>query len=117
MTTTATATPVVRCVGVSKYFGGVQALGRVSLSLYAGEVVCLVGDNGAGKSTLVKILSGLHQPNEGELWLGDDQIGGLTPARARDFGIETVYQHLALCDNLGAAANVLLGQEPVRFHL
>jgi ABC-type sugar transport system ATPase subunit len=109
--------PLVRCDGISKYFGGVRALSRVSLDLLPGELVCLVGDNGAGKSTLVKIFSGLHQPDEGELWLGDERVDGLTANRARQLGIETVYQHLALCDNLGAAANVMLGQEPVRFRV
>lgn len=109
--------PLVRCVRVSKYFGGVQALNRVSLDLLPGEIVCLVGDNGAGKSTLVKLLSGLHQPDEGSIWLGEERIEGMTAHRARQLGIETVYQHLALCDNLGAASNVMLGQEPVRFRL
>jgi len=109
--------PLVRCVGIAKYFGGVQALNAVNLDLHPGEVVALVGDNGAGKSTLVKILSGIHQPDEGELWLGDQHVHQLTPYRARELGIETVYQHLSLCDNLGAAANVMLGQEPLRFKL
>jgi ABC-type sugar transport system ATPase subunit len=115
--TTESRTPLVRCVGISKYFGGVQALNRVSLELLPGELVCLVGDNGAGKTTLVKLLGGLHQPDEGELWLGDDPVDNLTPHRARQLGIETVHQHLALCDNLGAAANVMLGQEPFRFRI
>jgi ABC-type sugar transport system ATPase subunit len=66
---------------------------------------------------LVKILSGIYQPDEGEIWLGDTQIEHLTPRRARTLGIETVYQHLSLCDNLGAAANVMLGQEPVHSSL
>src|SRR5215207_1317995 len=95
---------LVRCAGISKYFGGVCALDEVSLELHAGEVVALVGDNGAGKSTLVKILSGIHQPDDGRVWIGDTQVDDLTPLRARAFGIETVYQNLALCDNLGAAA-------------
>jgi ABC-type sugar transport system ATPase subunit len=85
--------------------------------LHAGQVVSLLGDNGAGKTTLVKILSGIHQPDEGLLYVGDEQVEGLTPLRARRFGIETVYQHLALCDNLGAAANVMLGQEPTKIKL
>ena len=110
-------TPHIRCVGISKYFGGVQALNDVSLDLYPGEVTALVGDNGAGKSTLVKILSGIHQPDEGDIWIGESQISHLNPQRAREFGIETVYQHLSLCDNLDAAANVMLGQEPVRMVL
>src|SRR3954451_9011408 len=109
--------PLVRCLQLTKYFGGVRALNRVSLDLVRGEVTCLVGDNGAGKSTLVKLLSGLIQPDSGEIWLGDERVEGMTAHRARELGIETVYQHLALCDNLGAAANVMLGQEPVRLRL
>jgi ABC-type sugar transport system ATPase subunit len=77
--------------------------------------VALVGDNGAGKSTVIKIFSGIHQPDYGSIWLGETEVKSLNPRRAREFGIETVYQDLHLCENLGAAANVLLGQEPVRF--
>jgi len=106
--------PVIRCLGITKYFGSVRALDNASLDLIPGEVVALVGDNGAGKSTLVKILSGICQPDEGSIWLGDVEVKHLTPKGAREFGIETVYQQLFLCDNLGAAANVMLGQEPVR---
>lgn len=106
--------PVVRAVGITKYFGGVRALENVSLDLIPGEVVALVGDNGAGKSTLVKILSGIYQRDKGSIWLGDTEVQQFDPRRARDFGIETVYQQLFLCDNLGAAANVMLGREPVR---
>ena len=112
------AAPVVlRCEGIVKWFGGVQSLGGVSLSLRAGEVMAIVGDNGAGKSTLVKTLSGIHQPDDGKIWLGEEQLEHLTPTKARDLGIETVYQDLALCDNLDAVANVVLGQEPVRFRI
>jgi ABC-type sugar transport system ATPase subunit len=107
--------PVVRVVGITKYFGGVKALDKVSLDLVRGEIVALLGDNGAGKSTLVKILSGIYQPDEGSIWLGDVMVPNLTARKARGFGIDTVYQQLLLCDNLGAAANVMLGQEPVRW--
>jgi simple sugar transport system ATP-binding protein len=107
----------VRCEGLVKWFAGVQALRGVSLSIHAGEIVAVVGDNGAGKSTLVKILSGIHRPDGGEIWLGDERVEHLTPAIARAKGVETVYQDLALCDNLDAIANVVLGQEPVRFKL
>jgi len=110
-------TPLVRCREISKYFGGVKALDRVSLDLFPGEVTALVGDNGAGKSTLVKILGGFHLPDAGELWIGGTLCRHLNPREARAFGIETVHQHLALCDNLGAAANVMLGAEPVRWRL
>jgi ABC-type sugar transport system ATPase subunit len=109
--------PVFRCVDIVKWFGGLQSLDGVSLTLHAGEIVALCGDNGAGKSTLVKIISGIHQPDAGELWLGDEQLRGLTPPRVRELGIETVYQDLALCDNLDAIANVVLGNEPCTFRL
>jgi ABC-type sugar transport system ATPase subunit len=115
--TRAALTPLVRCVGITKYFGGVRALDAVSLDLMPGEIVALVGDNGAGKSTLVKILSGIYQPDEGSIWLGDVKVPQLNAKRAREFGIETVYQQLFLCDNLGATANVMLGQEPVRYRI
>ena len=115
MSASSHAEPVVRCVDLMMWFGGVQALRGVTLDIYPGEVVGLVGDNGAGKSTLVKILSGIHRPDSGELLIGGEQIKGLTPLGARALGIETVYQDLALCDNLDASANVTLGQEPVRF--
>jgi D-xylose transport system ATP-binding protein len=104
----------LRCEGISKWFGAVHALVDVSLSVHAGEVVALVGDNGAGKSTMIKILSGLQQPDTGQIWLGGEPLDHLTAARARKLGIETVHQHLALCDNLTAIENVVLGQEPVR---
>lgn len=109
--------PLIRCLELTKYFGGVLALNAVSLDLYPGQVVALVGDNGAGKSTLVKILSGIHQPDEGQIWIGDEKVEHLDPHRVRQLGIETVYQNLSLCDNLGAAANVMLGQEPISFKL
>lgn len=109
--------PVVQCIAVSKYFGGVKALDGVTLSLSAGEVLALVGDNGAGKSTLVRILTGFYQPDHGELWFGDERVEQLSPRQARELGVETVHQHLLLCDNLDAAANVLLGQEPTRRRL
>jgi ABC-type sugar transport system ATPase subunit len=105
--------PVVRCIRLTKWFGGVQALRGISLDVNGGQVLGLVGDNGAGKSTLVKILSGIHRPDGGEIWLGEEQVDHLTPHSAREHGIETVYQDLALCENLDAVSNVVLGQEPV----
>jgi ABC-type sugar transport system ATPase subunit len=106
---------VVRLTEITKYFGGVCALDHVSLGLTPGEIIALVGDNGAGKSTLVKIISGIYQVDEGSMRLGDVEVHHLTAKHAREFGIETVYQHLSLCDNLGAAANILLGREPIRW--
>jgi ABC-type sugar transport system ATPase subunit len=108
-------TPLVRLEQISKFFGGVRALDRVSLDLVAGEIVALVGDNGAGKSTLVKVLSGLCVPDNGRILFPDLAVSQLSPREARRHGIETVHQNLLLCDNLGAAANVVLGQEPVRW--
>jgi ABC-type sugar transport system ATPase subunit len=108
---------VLWCEGLEKWFGGVQSLGGVSLALHAGEVIGLVGDNGAGKSTLIKTLSGFYSPDGGSIWLDGERLEHLDPSRARELGVETVYQDLALCDNLDAVANVVLGQEPVRRRL
>jgi ABC-type sugar transport system ATPase subunit len=107
----------VRCENIAKWFGGVHALRGVSIEVRQGEVLGLVGDNGAGKSTLVKILSGIYQADAGTIWLGDEQVNYLTPRSARELGIETVYQDLALCENLDAVGNVVLGQEPELFRL
>ncbi len=98
----------LRSVGMR--FGAVEALQAVDLELAPGEVVGLMGDNGAGKSTLLKIVAGNFAPTSGEIrW--DRQAVELTPLSARELGIEAVYQDLALCDNLSAAANVFLGRE------
>ena len=76
-----------------------------------------MGDNGAGKSTLVRIISGVEQPDRGTIWFDGEVVPRLTPRSARTLGIETVHQHLALCDNLSGIENVMLGREPVRFRL
>ena len=109
--------PVVRCIGVTKFFGGVCSLADVSLDLFPGQIVGLVGENGAGKSTLAKVISGVVVPDRGELWIGDERVAHATPRRTRELGVETIYQTLELCDNLSAPANVVLGQEPVSFPL
>ena len=100
--------------GISKHFGAIQALVDVSLSLEAGEVVGLMGDNGAGKSTLVKIVAGNYPPSAGTIQMLGRRVAFHKPADARGEGIEVVYQDLALCDNLTAAANVFLGRELLR---
>jgi simple sugar transport system ATP-binding protein len=97
--------------GISKHFGGIQALIDVSLALNPGEVVGLMGDNGAGKSTLVKIVAGNYPPSEGTIEMLGRRVAFRKPTDARKEGIEIVYQDLALCDNLTAAANVFLGRE------
>jgi simple sugar transport system ATP-binding protein len=96
---------------VAKHFGAIEALKGVDLDLEPGEVLGLMGDNGAGKSTLVKIIAGNFPPSEGEIRLGGKACQFHRPVDARAEGIEIVYQDLALCDNLTAAANVFLGRE------
>ncbi len=108
---------VVEVRSVSKYFGALQAVDQASLGVRGGEVLCLVGDNGAGKSTLIKVITGVHRPDEGEILVGGESYAGLTTLQARQLGIEAVYQDLALCDTLSASANVMLGQEPVRLKI
>jgi simple sugar transport system ATP-binding protein len=100
--------------GISKSFGAIQALVGVSFRVEAGEVIGLMGDNGAGKSTLVKIIAGNFPPSAGQLLIGGEARELRSPRDAQREGIEIVYQDLALCDNLTAAANVFLGRELVR---
>jgi ABC-type sugar transport system ATPase subunit len=104
-------TPVIRGEQLSKSYGAIEALVRVSFEIYPGEIVGLVGDNGAGKSTLAKIISGAHAPTAGELYVEERLVSFSNPAEARAMGIETVYQHLALVDQLDAAGNLFLGRE------
>jgi len=96
---------------IAKHFGAIEALKGVDLDLEAGEVLGLMGDNGAGKSTLVKIIAGNFPPSEGAIRLDGQDCHFHRPIDARAEGIEVVYQDLALCDNLTAAANVFLGRE------
>ncbi|MCK1797083.1 ATP-binding cassette domain-containing protein [Streptomyces sp. XM4193] len=105
------ATPVLALRGVSKRFGAVQALTEVDLEVNAGEVVALVGDNGAGKSTLVKAIAGVGPADEGELLWKGAAVQVQRPHDAQDLGIATVYQDLALCDNLDVVGNLFLGRE------
>jgi D-xylose transport system ATP-binding protein len=99
---------------MSKRFGAVQALADVTFEVSAGEVVGLVGDNGAGKSTLVKIIAGAYHADEGEYRYDGRAVSVSSPREATSLGIETVYQDLALCDNLDVVANLFLGRERVR---
>ncbi|WP_229012473.1 ATP-binding cassette domain-containing protein [Paraburkholderia gardini] len=98
--------------GISRHFGAIQALSDVTFSLEPGQVVGLMGDNGAGKSTLVKVIAGNFPPSHGEILIDGKPVHFSKPVDARAQGIEVVYQDLALCDNLTAAANVFLGREP-----
>ena len=108
-----TARPLLEARGIIKKFGGVLALDRVDFAVGAGEVVALAGDNGAGKSTLIKIVSGVFPADGGELHYGGQRVSFANPHDARDRGIETIYQDLALADNLDVGANVFLGREPM----
>ncbi|MFD3457440.1 ATP-binding cassette domain-containing protein [Streptomyces sp. NPDC058691] len=105
------ATPVLALRGASKRFGAVQALTDVDLEVHAGEVVALVGDNGAGKSTLVKTIAGVHPIDEGVIEWEGNPVSINRPHDAQGLGIATVYQDLALCDNLDVVANLYLGRE------
>jgi len=102
---------VLRLSGISKRFGNVQALRGVTLEIFCGQVLAVVGDNGAGKSTLIKILSGVYAADSGEIEVQGKTYKRLTPARALQRGITTVYQDLSLVDCRDVASNVFLGQE------
>ena len=108
---TRTGELVMSLRGIDKNFGAVQALTAIDLDIYSGEVVALVGDNGAGKSTLVKILAGVHPQDGGTIMSGDKRVAINNPADSNNLGIATVYQDLALCDNLDVVANLFLGHE------
>ena len=110
----AAAQPILRVTDISKHFGGLTAVDSVSLEIYPGEVVGLLGDNGAGKSTLIKMISGVYKPDGGQIVLDGREVSFATPMEARQQGIETIYQDLALCENLDASANIFLGREPLR---
>src|ERR1043166_8353410 len=101
----------LRLQGISKSFGAVRALNNVDFEVYSGEVVGLVGDNGAGKSTLIKVISGVGPADEGEIFVEGQPVKISSPQVATHLGIETVYQDLALCDNLDVVANLFLGRE------
>ena len=106
-----TSAPVLALRGVSKRFGAVQALTDVDLEVHAGEVLALVGDNGAGKSTLVKTIAGVHPVDEGVIEFEGRPVQINRPQDATHLGIATVYQDLALCDNLDVVGNLYLGRE------
>jgi D-xylose transport system ATP-binding protein len=107
----ADGTPLLELRGVSKRFGAVQALTDVDFEAYPGQVTALVGDNGAGKSTLIKTISGINQMDEGEYRFDGQPVQVNSPQAATALGIATVYQDLALCDNLDVVANLYLGRE------
>jgi D-xylose transport system ATP-binding protein len=105
--------PILELRKISKRFGAVQALSDVDFEVYSGEVVALVGDNGAGKSTLIKCIAGTHTPDRGSIIFEGKEVHLHTPSDATRLGIETVYQDLAICDNLDVVQNMFLGRERV----
>ncbi|MEM1284017.1 MAG: ATP-binding cassette domain-containing protein [Pseudomonadota bacterium] len=107
------ATPLVEMRDMSISFGGIKAVDHVTVDLHPGEVVGLLGHNGAGKSTLIKMLSGAYQPDGGEIFINGEKVTITNPRDARAHNIETIYQTLALADNLDAASNLFLGREIV----
>lgn len=107
------AQPLVEMRDISISFGGVKAVDHVSVDLYPGEVVGLLGHNGAGKSTLVKVLSGAYKAESGEIFINGERASIANPRDARRYNVETIYQTLALADNLNASSNLFLGRELV----
>lgn len=102
---------MLRAEHMTKRFGGLVAVDDVSIQLFRGEVVGLVGDNGAGKSTLIKMISGVYQPDGGEIFMDGNKVEINGPREARNMGIETIYQDLALAENLDVGSNIFLGRE------
>jgi D-xylose transport system ATP-binding protein len=111
MTTVETRTPLVEFRNIRVAFGGVHAVDDVSVDLYPGEVVALVGGNGAGKTTLIRTLSGAHPADSGKILIDGEQVDIGTPRDARALGVETIYQTLALAENIDAPGNMFLGRE------
>ncbi|MEO1443354.1 MAG: ATP-binding cassette domain-containing protein, partial [Chloroflexota bacterium] len=104
-------TPIIELKNITKSFGNVNAVDGISLSINPGEVVGLIGDNGAGKSTLIKILSGVHAPDSGEIYVKGELVRGWNSARSRQSGIETVYQDRALAVQQSITRNIFMGRE------
>lgn len=107
-------TPKIRVEDVTKAFGRITALDGVTLDIEEAEIFALIGDNGAGKSTLMNILSGVHSPTSGSVYLDGEEVSFANPSEARSKGIETVYQDLALMDDLDIATNIFMGQFPMK---
>jgi ABC-type sugar transport system ATPase subunit len=106
--------PLLRLEGIGKNFGPVRALIGIDLDIPAGQVTALCGDNGAGKSVLIKCIAGIHEPDGGTIYWAGRPVHMRTPKDSAALGIETVYQDLALCDNLDIVQNMFLGREPLR---
>jgi rhamnose transport system ATP-binding protein len=105
--------PILKMTNISKNFAGVQALKGVQFDLYPGEVHAILGENGAGKSTLIKVITGVHQPNEGEIYLNGQQVHFANPLEARQQGIAAIYQEPSLFPDLDIAENIFVGRQPM----
>ena len=114
MTQSTNRTPLCEMRDISISFGGIKAVDHVSIDLHPGEVVGLLGHNGAGKSTLIKCLSGAYQADHGEIYINGEKVAISNTRDARAQNIETIYQTLALADNLDAASNLFLGRELIK---
>lgn len=108
---------ILRVNNLTKRFGGLTAVNSVSLDVNVGEVVGILGDNGAGKSTLIKMVAGVYKPDDGEIFFDGQKLDFISPRDARDRGIETIYQDLALAENLDVGSNIFLGREILRSYL
>jgi ABC-type sugar transport system ATPase subunit len=108
---------LLRGESLTKHFGGLTAVDDVSMDIYPGQVMGLVGDNGAGKSTFIKMISGVYQPDGGKVYFKGEEVAFKGPREARDMGIETIYQDLALAENLDVSSNIFLGREVKKRYL
>ncbi|HEX2525965.1 MAG TPA: ATP-binding cassette domain-containing protein [Geminicoccus sp.] len=108
---------LVRCEGLEKWYGGVHALKAVDFHAEPGEIVGLVGDNGAGKSTLIKLLSGVHRPDSGRIFIEGKEVALTSPKAAMALGIETIYQYTAMVPAMSIARNMFIGREPLKWSL
>jgi simple sugar transport system ATP-binding protein len=114
---TPSADALIRCEGLEKWYGGVQALKGIDFHAEPAEVVGLVGDNGAGKSTLIKLLSGAHQPDAGRIFIEGKEVHLASPSVAMSLGIETIYQSAAMVPQMSVARNIFIGREPLRISI
>ena len=111
MSSETSGTPLVEIKDLSIAFGGIKAVDQASVDLFPGEVVAILGHNGAGKSTLIKVLSGAYKRDGGQIFVNGEEADINNPRDAKQYGIETIYQTLAVADNVDAAANLYLGRE------
>jgi ribose transport system ATP-binding protein len=109
--------PVLQAMNLTKRFGGLTACDNISMDISPGQVMGLVGDNGAGKSTFIKMISGVYEPDDGQILLESHAVTFSGPRDARDMGIETIYQDLALAENLDVSSNIFLGREVKKRYL